>query len=74
MRYFLTHLINNCVSVIWRERNVWVFCQKEESQQRLIEKIKLQSYWWSKANKINFVFNHHLWWFNPLTYLKITLF
>jgi len=52
-----------------------IFRQKEESLQHFLDKIKLQSYWGLKANKINFVFNYHLWWFNPsLPYLKITLY
>jgi len=62
------------VWVIWYERNVRVFHQKEESLQHLQDKIMLQSYWWLKANKINFVFNYHLWWLNLLACLGITLY
>jgi len=59
------------MGVIWCERNVRVFNQKEESLQHLLDKIKLQSYWWLKANKINFVFNYYLWWLNLLACLGI---
>jgi len=38
------------VWVIWRERNAHVFSHKDETLQHLLDKIKLQSYWWLKAN------------------------
>jgi hypothetical protein len=37
--------------VIWGERNVLTFRQKEESLQQLLDKIKPQSYWWLKAKR-----------------------
>jgi len=60
--------------VIWCERNAQVFSHKKKTFQRLLDKIKLQSYWWLTANRISFAFNYHLWWLNPLACLGITLY
>jgi len=63
----------SCVWVIWIERNAWVFHQKEVPLHQLLDKIKLQSYWWLKANRPNFAFSYDLWWLNPLPCLGIYL-
>ena len=41
-----------CIWVICCERNARIFRNKKESLQQLLNKIKLQSYWWLKANRI----------------------
>jgi len=60
------------VWVIWRERNIRLFQQKEDVLHHLIEKI--QSFWWLKANHVNLTFNYHMWWLNPLLYLGWALY
>ena len=63
----------SCVWVIWLERNARIFHQKEDSFNQSLDKVKLQSYWWLKANRHNFVFSYHSWWLNPLPCLGIFL-
>jgi len=46
------------------------FRKKESSLQQLLDKIKLQTFWWLKAN-CNIAFNYHLWHLNPLNCLGI---
>jgi hypothetical protein len=46
----------SCVWVFSNERNISVFQQKDASLQQLLDKIKLQFYWWLKANRPNFIF------------------
>ncbi|RHN79618.1 putative reverse transcriptase zinc-binding domain-containing protein [Medicago truncatula] len=68
------HLIwLSCVWVIWLERNARVFHQTEASINQLLDKVKLQSYWWLKANRPSFVFSYHSWWLNPLPCLGIIM-
>jgi len=40
------HSIWLCCASVWQERTSRVFKQKDESLQHLLDKIKLQSYWW----------------------------
>jgi len=61
----------SCVWVIWLERNAQIFHQKEASFNQLLDTVKLQSYWWLKANRLGFVFSYHSWWLNPLPYFGI---
>jgi len=39
----------SCIWVIWNEKNGQIFKQKEHSLNQLLEKIKLQTFWWLKA-------------------------
>jgi len=59
--------------VICLERNARVFQQTEASITQLLDNVKLQSYWWLKANRPSFVFSYHSWWLNPLPCLGIIL-
>jgi len=59
------HLVFNsiclsCAWVIWNERNVRVFRQNGSSIQQLLDKIKIQSFWWLKAKRHNLAFTYHL--------------
>jgi len=63
----------SCVWVIWLEMNARIFHQKEASFNQLLDKVKLQSYRWLKANRPSFVFSYHSWWLNPLPCLGIFL-
>ena len=68
------HLIwLSCVWVIWLERNARVFHQTEASINQLLDKVKLQSYWWLKANRPSFVFSYHSCRLNPLPCLRIIM-
>lgn len=57
----------SCAWVIWREKNARFFQHQEDSLQNLIDKIKLQCYWWLKVNHTNFAFDYHMWWLNPFS-------
>lgn len=64
-----SYLSFNLVSTVWvilREWNTRIFQQKEDTINLLINIIKLDSFLWLKANHVNFAFNHHIWWLNPL--------
>jgi len=61
------------VWVIWLEKNARVFHQIEASINQLLDKVKLQSYLWLKANRHSFVFSYHSWWLNLLPCLGIIM-
>jgi len=63
----------SCVWVIWIGRNARVFNQKKATLDQLLVKIKLQTFWWLKANRPNFLFSYHFLWLNPLPCLGIYL-
>lgn len=42
-----------------------IFCGKENSPVQLLEKVKLLSFWWIKANSIVFDYSFHDWCQNP---------
>jgi len=54
----------SCIWVVWQERNARIFQQKEALIHHLLEKVKLQSFQWLKANHSNFAFSCHIWWIN----------
>ncbi|RHN49776.1 hypothetical protein MtrunA17_Chr6g0450221 [Medicago truncatula] len=56
----------SCVWIVWRDRNARIFKHQEDFIHHLLDKIKLQSYWWMKATHPNFAFNYYMWWLNPL--------
>ena len=56
----------SCIWIVWCDKNSSVFQQKGNSIHQLIDKIKLQFFYWLKENHLNFVFNYHTWWLNPL--------
>ena len=51
----------SCTWTVWHDRNSKVFQQKGNSIHQLIDKIKLQSFWWLKANHPNLTFSYHTW-------------
>jgi len=53
------------------DRKKCVFNQKKATLDQLLNKIRLQSYWWIKANRPSFVFSYHFLWLNPLPCLGI---
>jgi len=61
----------SCIWIIWRDTNSRVFQQKGNTINQLLDKIKLQSFWWLKANHPNFAFHYHTWWLNPHLFLGV---
>jgi len=55
-----------CVWMIWKDRNNRVFKNTGSNPLVLIEKIKLTSYLWLKANWPTFTLCYHDWWQHPL--------
>lgn len=53
-----------CIWVIWKERNSRIFSNKQNSQNRLLECIKLHCWWWLNTYKLYFYFYFHSWWLN----------
>ncbi|GAU47989.1 hypothetical protein TSUD_272340 [Trifolium subterraneum] len=51
--------------IIWKDRNSRVFKAKHATIEVLVEHIKLQSYWWLKANYVLFDFDYSFWHNNP---------
>jgi len=51
--------------VIWKERNDRIFGGQVNHPLQLLEKIKLLSFWWFKANALVFHFSFHNWCHNP---------
>ncbi|GAU29337.1 hypothetical protein TSUD_227080 [Trifolium subterraneum] len=51
--------------IIWKDRNSRVFKAKHATIEALVEHIKLQSYWWLKANYVLFDFDYSFWRNNP---------
>jgi hypothetical protein len=55
------------VWVLWKERNNHVFQNAVCSSSELLEKVKLNSFLWLKANQATFMYNYHDWWKHPIT-------
>ena len=51
--------------VIWKDRNRRIFQNQFDHLEHLLERVKLQTYWWLKANFINFGFDYPFWRQNP---------
>ncbi|RHN70051.1 putative reverse transcriptase zinc-binding domain-containing protein [Medicago truncatula] len=59
------------VGVMWSERNSRVFKNKDHTVHQLVEKIKLQSFWWMKTTNFSIRNNFHMWWLSPFVCLGI---
>jgi hypothetical protein len=57
--------------VMWNERNSRVFKNTDHTVHQVVEKIKLQSFWWMKASNISIRNNFHMWWSSPFVCLGI---
>lgn len=51
---------------LWKERNNRVFQSKASTALKLIDNVKLLSFWWLKAQN-NIAFDYHMWWLSPLS-------
>lgn len=47
--------------VIWKDRNRRVFQNQFDHVEALLERVKLQTFWWLKANYILFNFDYPIW-------------
>ncbi|XP_024636174.1 uncharacterized protein [Medicago truncatula] len=56
--------------VIWKDRNRRIFQNQVEHLEALFERVKLQTYWWLKADFITFAFDYPFWRQNPLHCLQ----
>lgn len=45
--------------LIWKERNNMIFKNTKSTSLKLIDKIKLLSFWWLKAKYVSFVCGYH---------------
>jgi len=54
------------VWIIWNERNNKEFKNMALDVHMLLDKVKLLSFVWLKANMFTFVFDYHNWWRYPL--------
>ena len=59
--------------VIWKDRNRRIFQNHYDHLEALIERVKLQTYWWLKANFVTFAFDYPFWRQNPLCCLQIIM-
>jgi len=55
-----------CVWIIWKERNSRIFKNAALHPYILIEKVKLNSFLWVKANQPTFNYCYYDWWTHPL--------
>ncbi|KEH24042.1 hypothetical protein MTR_7g102890 [Medicago truncatula] len=60
-----------CIWVVWNERNNRLFNNVVTLVPCLLDKVKLLSLGWLKANNVMFVFGTHMWWSSSLTCLGI---
>jgi len=63
-----------CVWTIWKENNNRTFNNKVMDLHQMIDKVKLMSFMWLKANMKSFAYNYHEWWCNLLSCTGITLY
>jgi hypothetical protein len=55
----------------WKERNNRIFQSKASNAAKLIDNVKLLSFWSLKANSKNTAFDYHRWWLSPFSCLDI---
>lgn len=70
-RSFMQLLWLLCVWVVWNTRNNRQFNNTDISIHQMLEKVKINSYWWMKAANVVFVFGVHNWLSCPLLCLGI---
>jgi len=61
IRSFMQLIWLCCVWVLWNERNSRVFKNMDHTVHQLVEKVKLQSFWWMKATNLSIRYNFHMW-------------
>jgi hypothetical protein len=70
-RSFMQLLWLRSIWVVWHERNSRIFKAKDSIVFQMLEKVKVHTLWWLKANNTNTSLNYHMWWSNPLVCLGI---
>jgi len=58
-----------CVWIMWTERNNKLFNNEVNSMNQLLEKVKINSYWWMEAANAVYVLGTHDWFACPLACL-----
>ena len=56
-----------CSWAIWKERNDKLFCNKENPPMKLLENVKLLSFWWFKAHDVSSHYSFYMWCQNPFS-------
>ncbi|CAI8588934.1 unnamed protein product [Vicia faba] len=56
------------VWVNWKARNQLIFQNLSLSVMKIVEKAKLQSYWWLKSYFVSFGVSYHIWRRNPMNF------
>jgi len=64
-RSFIQVIWYLCAWTIWKAINDKKFNNKEVQLCQLLDKVKLLSFRWLKANTVIFAFDYHTWWLNP---------
>jgi len=59
--------------VIWKDRNRRIFQNQSDHLEALLERVKLQTFWWLKANYVMFHFDYPYWRNNPLLCIQSVL-
>ena len=59
--------------VIWKDCNRRIFQNHFDHLEALLERVKLQTYWWLKANFIMFAFDYPFWRQNPLVCVQTVM-
>jgi len=59
--------------VIWKDRNRRIFQNHFDHLEALLERVKIQTFWWLKVNYIMFNFDYPFWRKNPIVCLKTVL-
>jgi len=72
-RTALTIIWISVLFVIWKDRNRRIFQNKCDRLHALLERVKLQTYWWLKAYYILFTFDYPFWRQHPLHCLQAIL-
>jgi hypothetical protein len=59
--------------VIWKDRNNRIFHNKMDQLVALVQKVKLQTFWWLKAHYIMFDFGYLFGRSQPLVCLQVVM-
>jgi hypothetical protein len=58
---------------LWKERNNRVFKNAASDPHNILDRVKLTSFLWLKANQVSFVFYYHDWSQHPLLCMGVPM-
>ena len=61
------------VWVIWKEKNYYIFQNTASTFIALLEKIKLNSFFWIKFKQTSFCYSYTEWWKHPLLFMDVQI-